>query len=73
VKLTLSVQLPPNAASVLPEQPSTTIANCAGLTVTVPISTALAELFTAVSILAGDVVVPVPVSGPTTESTKSTE
>ena len=38
-----------------------------------PMWIGLAELFTAVSILAGDVVVPVPVSWPTTEAVKITE
>jgi hypothetical protein len=73
VKSTLTLQLWPGL-SVWPEHPSVRagIANCEGLTVTVPMRIGLAELFTAVSILAGDVVVPVPVSSPTTEAVKIT-
>src|SRR5580693_7257004 len=63
VKLMLTVQLSPVipfGASVVPVQPSTNIPNCDGLIVTLLIVIGAAELFSAVSILAGLVVVPKP-------------
>ena len=63
VKLMLTVQLSPVipfGASVMPVQPSTNIPNCDGLIETVPIVTGTSEVFNAVSIRAGLVVVPKP-------------
>jgi hypothetical protein len=63
VKLILTVQLSPGipfGVSVTPEQPSAAIPNCDGLIETVPIVTGTAEVFNAVSIRAGLVVVPKP-------------
>ena len=59
VKLMLTVQVP-FGASVMPVQPSATIPNCDGLMTTLLIVIGAAELFIAVSIRAGLVVVPKP-------------
>jgi hypothetical protein len=71
VKLTLTVQLV-LGASVMPVHvsPPAGIANCEGVTTTLFIVMPLPDVFCAVMILGGVVVVPVMVSGPTVEGLK---